>query len=446
MSFATDSRKARLPDQWADSLASAARNEEPAWLHSLRTGAAAELIEHGLPGNKDEAWKYTSLRRVEPLRPVTSEFVADKEVHAEQWQPPVAATGAYGFRFLGNGIHRLDGEIPHGVQLATLAEALEGVHGIEPALLQTVLGNVNVAGRSHAFEALNTALLRDGVVIHVAAGVDAGTCSAQWATSGLNPDRLGNFRLLILLEEDARLEFRDEHRGRHLNLLMQASLARGSELRHVRIQNDMQDSVLLTFSDIHQAENSSYSYHGFEIGGGLVRHEMRCTLAGTGAQADLNGAFVLSDERHVDHHLCVDHAAPSCSSGQFFRGVLDGHSRGVFNGKALIRPGADGSSVRQSNANLLLSDAAEMDTKPELEIYADDVEASHGATVGQLDEQSIFYLRSRGIAEPDARRMLTTAFCRAVSSRLPDRSLADQVGEMLDAAMAGLVIGGGVPA
>ena len=138
-----------------------------------------------------------------------------------------------------------------------------------------------------------------------------------------------------------------------------------------------------------------------------------------------------------DVRVAVDHAAPNCSSEQFFRGVLGGRSRGVFNGRALIREGADGSSVRQSNANLLLSRLAEMDTKPELEIYADEVEASHGATVGQLDETAVFYLRTRGLPEAEARRLLTAAFCQGVTSRVDDAALAETVAQMIDAAMPG---------
>jgi Fe-S cluster assembly protein SufD len=166
-------------------------------------------------------------------------------------------------------------------------------------------------------------------------------------------------------------------------------------------------------------------------------------LAGEAADCAFDGAFVLDRKRHVDNHVSVDHAAPGCSSTQFFRGVLGGSSRGVFNGRALIRSGADGSSVRQSNANLLLSALAEMDTKPELEIYADEVEASHGATVGQLDETAVFYLRSRGLSEDQARRILTMAFCHAVTDRLENSDLAARVSEMIDAAMPGGVLAAG---
>ena len=192
---------------------------------------------------------------------------------------------------------------------------------------------------------------------------------------------------------------------------------------------------MLTSTSVEQAAGSKYRYSGFDLGGGLVRHGLDTKLAGSGAQAEFNGAFVLDRKRHVDNHVSVDHASPACSSTQFFRGVLGGSSRGVFNGRALIRPGADGSSVHQSNANLLLSALAEMDTKPELEIYADEVEASHGATVGQLDDAAIFYLRSRGLSDAQARRMLTAAFCRAVTDRLGDNSLAERLSVMIDAAM-----------
>ena len=228
---------------------------------------------------------------------------------------------------------------------------------------------------------------------------------------------------------------RQNHAGQALNLVLQAQLAAGATLEHVRCQKEAFNSILLTFTEVDQAARSSYAYHGFDLGGGLVRHGINCRLSGPGARAGINGAFVLDQERHVDHHICVDHLAPSCDSEQFFRGVLGGHSRGVFNGKAVIRPGADGSRVRQSNANLLLSRQAEIDTKPELEIYADEVEASHGATVGSLDEGAVFYLRSRGLSEMAARRMLTTAFCRMVTARLPYSDMAGQIADLLEDSM-----------
>jgi Fe-S cluster assembly protein SufD len=254
---------------------------------------------------------------------------------------------------------------------------------------------------------------------------------------------MGNFRLIVLLESGAKLDLVEQFESAApvagaINIVTQVKLAEGARLGHVRVQNESDDAVLLTSTTVEQQARSKYQYSGFDLGGGLVRHGLHAKLAGDEAETVFDGAFVLDRKRHVDNHVSVDHAAPGGNSSQFFRGVLGGSSRGVFNGRALIRPGADGSSVRQSNANLLLSALAEMDTKPELEIYADEIEASHGATVGQLDEAAVFYLRSRGLNEDQARRILTTAFCHAVTDRLEDRDLAERISGMIDRAMPGV--------
>ena len=278
--------------------------------------------------------------------------------------------------------------------------------------------------------------------MHVAEGVRADRLGIRWAFSpGIN-SLLHNCRLVVLLDRGAELRIVEQFQSREptrnaLNVLMQADLGQGARLDHVRLQAESEEAALLSSVAVQQDRDSRYVYSGFDLGGGLVRHDLDARLAGTGAETEIRGAFVLDRRRHVDNHVNVDHAAPGCTSRQFFRGVLGGSSRGVFNGRSLIRAGADGSSVQQSNANLLLSPTAEMDTKPELEIYADEVEASHGATVGQLDESAVFYLRSRGLSEMDARRMLTKAFCRAVLDRLEPGTLAERLSDMLEAAMPG---------
>jgi Fe-S cluster assembly protein SufD len=276
--------------------------------------------------------------------------------------------------------------------------------------------------------------------MHVAADRAPGPVLIRWAFSGSGPALMNQFRVFVLLEPGAKLELveqfeSNEATGHALNVMMQAELGQASSFSHTRAQSESDRAIVLTSTQVRQGGSSRYVYRGFDLGGALARHEFDVRLGGEGASTDLSGAFVLDGKRHVDNHISVDHAAPNCSSEQFFRGVLGGRSRGVFNGRALIRPGADGSSVRQSNANLLLSGLAEMDTKPELEIYADEVEASHGATVGQLDESAVFYLRTRGLSDSEARRMLTSAFCHAVTDRLDDRELASRLSAMLDRAM-----------
>ncbi len=170
---------------------------------------------------------------------------------------------------------------------------------------------------------------------------------------------------------------------------------------------------------------------GFDLGGGLVRHDLHTSLLGSGAKSGINGAYLLDGNRHVDNHARVDHFAAGGFSDQYFRGVAGGSGRAVFNTAVCVHPGADETEARQSNANILLSARAEIDTKPELEIYADEVIASHGATVGQLDELAVFYLRSRGLNEQEARQLLTTAFCQSVSDKLADPVLGEIISQRM---------------
>jgi len=440
----------KLTRHWSELVRDEDMGGGPEWLQALRSGAAKEFLANGLPGKKDEAWKYTSLRRLEEMCPVLGS-VADVTGTGD-WSPLVPRASEFGFRVVDGTLQWLEPETPEGVSMMALADVIARPTEADQACLRPLLEAVDIGGRGRAFEALNTALLRDGVIIRVAAGVDAGLCMAQWRLGSGTTSRLENFRVIIVLEAGARLRLFEQFHGAEpvsrepakvprnfagqaLNLMLQAQLAADATLEHVRLQREASTTVLFTFNEVQQAESSRYSYNGYDVGGGLVRHGINCRLAGPGAHAEINGAFVLDHERHVDHHICVDHLAPSCSSEQFFRGVMGGRSRGVFNGKAIIRPGADGSKVRQSNANLLLSEQAEIDTKPELEIYADEVEASHGATVGALDDQAVFYLRSRGLAKTVARRILTAAFCRTVTDRLQDREMAEQIAALLDVSM-----------
>jgi Fe-S cluster assembly protein SufD len=355
-----------------------------------------------------------------------------------EFPEPLCTPGA-GQVDISNGF--LPENLPDTTTGVTLLPLAEGIEAFEEKL-QRLLACVELKGADKTFTALNTAFLDQGLVIHVAENVKAGSLLLRWAFSAEEAAQLGNFRLILLLEPGAELEIIEQFESvveaaSALNVVTQVDLAEGAVLEHMRVQRESDGVVLLTSTSVEQAAGSKYTYSGFDLGGGLVRHELATKFTGSGAQADINGAFVLDRKRLVDNHISVDHAAPACSSTQFFRGVLGGSSRGVFNGRALIRPGADGSSVKQSNANLLLSPLAEMDTKPELEIYADEVEASHGATVGQLDEDAIFYLRTRGLSDAQARRMLTAAFCHAVTDRLENRSLAETLSGMLDAAMPG---------
>jgi len=421
-----------LAERWSGALGSLQEGSAPAWLLTLRQNAAERFRASGLPHRKVEAWKYTPMRALEgfELAPAVRRASADARL------PEPLCDSAVVVDIVDGNPGALPPGLPEGVDVLPLAE---GIRRFEERI-RPLFEAVDVNGATRAFAALNTALAGQGLVVHVRAGCDAGRLLLRFAASPDTPALLQHVRLFLLLDDGARLDLVEQHQAAEappaaLNLLCQAELGAGATLGHTRVQAESEQSVLLTSTSLEQAADSRYVYRGFDLGASLARHEITVRLGGTGADADIAGAYVLDGRRHVDNHVNVEHFAGGCSSEQFFRGVLGGRSRGVFNGRALIRQGADGSSVRQSNANLLLSPLAEMDTKPELEIYADEVEASHGATVGQLDEGAVFYLRSRGLSDAAARRLLTTAFCHAVTDRVAGRALAGRIADLLDAAM-----------
>jgi Fe-S cluster assembly protein SufD len=425
-----------LAQQWGESLRSAGHAHGPQWLDELRLRASDQLSVHGLPHRKDEDWKYTPLRLLEKLNPAVVVEAGDVSASEDDFPAPLIEDPDYLINIY-DGVATADGASEReGVSVLSLSE---GLKRYEPRLRKHI-ESVDIAGSAQAFAALNTAALGHGLVIHVDEGVDAGTILLRWAQSGKAGPSIHNFRVFLLLGEGARIQLIEQfesaaHAIGALNVFVHLELGTNAVLNHLRVQKEVENSVLMSATRIGQAQGSRYSYAGFDLGGGLVRHDLKTVFNGSGAHASFLGAFVLDGSGHVDNHIHVDHASPACSSEQFFRGVLGGRSRGVFNGKALIQPGADESSVLQSNANLLLSPTAQIDTKPELEIYADEVEASHGATVGQLDEAAIFYLRTRGLNETAARRLLVGAFCRAVTDKLEDPVLAERISEMIDQAM-----------
>ncbi len=440
-----------LPALWLQQLAGHQFSNSTDWLVQARKNAVAEIAAAGrLPGRKDEHWKYFSLQALENSPP---ELGLLQLTGRPVVNPLFAGDGGIVLPVQIGAELSLPGDVlrslPTGLRLLNLQQALADAK--LAGQLQQLVCKLELKGSGRIFEALNTACLDTALIIHVAAGVDAGRLHIEWSQSAAN--RLDNFSLFMLLEKGAALQLletfpgedisSDQH-GPVLNLLTQCELAEAARMDHLRVQAASAQQHLLQFAKISQAKTSQYRYTGFEMGGGLVRNDLDCQLNGSGASADLAAAFIGKGESCIDHHILADHHAKNCRSEQNFRGVLGDRSRGVFNGKALIRPGADGSSVRQSNANLLLSDSAEMNTKPELEIYADEVEASHGATVGQLDELALFYMRSRGLDEAAARRMLTGAFCRSIGNRLIDRKLVEHIEAMLDAAMPGTEYSGEV--
>ena len=422
-----------LAAQWAAAIP---QNDGPApeWVTVLRNNGAEQFRRHGLPTRKDEAWKYTGLGLLDQGG-VQLATKIEPAVSGSSHQPPLVEAGLQ-VNMLNGQMLNQKGESPEGLTVLSLTDALaKGVSGLQ-GLLESLPETQTQASSAHGFSALNTATLESGVVIHVAAGADGGRVLMNCSTQAQDVPSLFNTRLCVILEADAKLELLEQFESTNgaantCNVVLQADLARGASLQHIRFQQESADAVLITRSEVSQQADSEYAYYGFDLGGGLVRHDLHSTLLGSGAKSALNGAYLLDGNRHVDNHARVDHKAPGGFSDQYFRGVASGSGRAVFNTAVCVHPGADETEARQSNANILLSTRAEVDTKPELEIYADEVIASHGATVGQLDEQAVFYMRSRGLSEQEARQMLTTAFCRSVSDKLSDPVLGEVISQRM---------------
>lgn len=425
MSELSSQLAAALPDN---------KGVRPQWLKDIREAGAEQFRTHGLPTRKTEAWKYTGLARLEGSE-VKLASGLDTPLH-ESSRPVPLAESELQLNLLDGQIVAQLGNVPAGLTVLPLADALKnGINGLQTLLESLPRENAKSAS-GHGFSALNSATLESGVVIHAASGTEAGRVSLVWSSSEDEKPLLFNSRVCVILEEGAKLELLEQFEStgdnaNTSNIVFQAELSKEAQLQHIRFQQESENSVLITRTEVSQQENSQYTYFGFDLGGGLVRHDLHASLLGSGAKSAINGAYLLDGNRHVDNHTRVDHFAKGGYSNQYFRGVAGGSGRAVFNTAVCVHPGADETEARQSNANILLSARAEIDTKPELEIYADEVIASHGATVGQLDELAVFYMRSRGLNEQEARQLLTTAFCRSVSDKLADPVLSDIISQRM---------------
>jgi len=385
----------------------------PAWLDDARHQALRAFIERGLPDTRNELWKYTALRALQQRAyaprddEAASRVVADELLRLEGCEGPRAV--------FVNGVFRADlsrlDELAGSIALQPFSDALE--HQPEP--LRFLLAAR--ADGDDGFTLLNRALAADGLVVRVADGarvpqplrvVHVGT-SAVGAVAW-------HLRDLIELGEGASLSVIEHHVGDdasgHLaNIARTITLRARAQLDWTIVQHASQDTTLLRRTDCVLHEDAKLDFHALELGGKLARHELRVDLAGDRAQFASRGAFVLDGRQHSDTEVLVTHRGRDTVSDSLWRGVAGDRARGVVHGRILVQPGADGSDGSFYNKNLLLSPMAEIDTRPALEIYADEVKANHGATVGQLDDNVLFYLRSRGIPLEVARRMLVRAFC-----------------------------------
>lgn len=422
---------------FVESMHQAARNARLpgsgiGWLDAARSEAMQSFLAAGLPSTRDELWKYTALRALERRTyAARDDDAAARSIDESAFALP----GIEGPRLVfANGVFRADlsrlDDLPQGLSLTTLSRALES----QPEPLRFRLARQR--DPRDAFGALNLALASDGVVLRVDAGVRVETPVHIVQLGVPASNEIGwHARNLIEVGEGAQLSLIEHHAGigevaHFSNLVCDSVLHARAKLDLFVLQDASMGTNLIRRSDMHLHEDAYAVAHALELGGALTRHEIRVALNGDRSRFDSSGAFALRGRQHADTELLIEHRGRDSISNSLWRGVADGRARGVFHGAITVHAGADGANAQLSNKNLLLSESAEIDTRPALEIYADEVKAAHGATVGQLDERALFYLRSRGIGAELARMLLVRAFCATALDGIEPRTLHEH-GEAL---------------
>jgi len=409
-----------------DSLAGAFNGD------ASRRSVLDDALRDGLPGPRSEAWKYTSLRALERRNFAAVESAPEVGIELLAGIPSpriVFVNGLY-----SPVLSATDG-LPHGVSLQLLSEVLAA--GTDTARFLAR----RFERHDEIFARLNAALASEGVLLRVEAGVDtAKPLHLVFIGADDGADRAWHLRNLIELREEAKLSLVEHHlaSGAHAhfaNSLTHVHLARGAALDHARIQNESERATSLLRTDAVLGRDARYQRTDLELGAALSRHELNVRLEGDNARLIANGVLLAGGKRHVDTRLGIEHIARDTSCELTWRGLGTGRGRAVFHGGILIREGADGSDAMLSNKNLLLSEGAEIDTQPVLEIHADEVKAAHGATVGRLDANALFYLRSRGLPEDLAQQLLTAAFCREPLAILAHPEIGAALSAQLDRAL-----------
>jgi Fe-S cluster assembly protein SufD len=396
---------------------------EPAWLTEARRAALGRFEAVGLPTTRDEDWRFTSLAGLAGLelgRPARGRAAVAP-------LPQGALPDGARLVFL-NGRFRpdlsSDAGLPAGTVLTTLAEALERA----PEDVRSHLGRL-ARPEAHAFVAANAALFEDGAFLRIPPGARGEAPVSLVHLGDVAAPSAAHPRALVVVGEGARATVEEIYAGVGpylTNAVTELVLAAGATVEHVRLQVEGAAAYHVSVLHAEQAAGSSLSAHAFTLGAKLSRAEIRARLAGEGARVAANGLYMAGGEQLVDNFSWVEHAVPRCTTTESYKGILDGKARGVFSGRIRVLPGAQKTVAQQMSSSLLLSDDAIIDAKPQLEILADDVKCGHGGTVGQLDPAALFYLRSRGVPEGEARSLLIWGFASEMLALVAEPVLRDR--------------------
>jgi Fe-S cluster assembly protein SufD len=411
----------------------AEHGEDPAWLNSARRAAFDSFVEQGWPSTKQEDWRFTDTSPVTRLALLPPPDVAQVEP-SRRFDKGLTQLGVgQGSRgvFL-DGRYRPELSSDTGLGRVTVAPLSSALAEGEPIVAQLLGQHLR---DQNAFLALNTAFMTDGVLVRVPAGhVEEQPIYVVYLAS---KDGVSSFpRTLIWAGEGSRATVVEIHVGADdvatlSNAATEIALQPGARLAYHTIQAPAQTGFHVGHVGVTQKADSVLVAHALSLGGRLIRNDLSILLAEEGAACTLDGLYLASGTSHIDNHTSIDHRKPRTTSREDYRGAVDGKSRAVFSGRIVVRPDAQQTDARQSNRNLLLSEGAKVHSKPHLEIFANDVKCSHGATTGRLDQEALFYLRSRGIGEKEASRLLVRAFLFAGLERVADLPLRNELEQVL---------------
>ncbi len=396
---------------------------EPSWLRKMRRDGIERFADVGFPTTHDEDWRFTNVAPIARTRFAVAPraSVAAPEIFRD--------TNAIRLVFV-NG--HLDSQAPAA--------------GIAAGSLRESLGNSRVAehfsdGRANPFAALNTAFFEDGAFVEIPKGfVLERPLHLVFVSTADQGPAVSHPRNLLVIGPEAQATIIESYVGLgdepyFTNAVTEIVAGEGSVVDHYKFQDERAEAFHIAMLETRQERGSSLATSSLSFGGALVRNDITAVLS-EGAECTLNGLYLAGGRQHVDHHTTIDHARPHAASREFYKGILVGRSTAVFNGRIVVRKDAQKTDAKQTNKNLVLSDEATINTKPELKIFADDVRCTHGATVGQIDAEALFYLRSRGIGEAKAREMLTVAFAQDMLDRVKVESLRSRLEELLSARLS----------
>lgn len=389
------------------------------WLRKLRDDAFARFCETGFPTTHDEDWRFTN---VSAIARADFSLAAEARISETDLRPWRVEGAAAQLVFVnGHFARELSsfGNLPKGVTIAGLREQITS----SPDSVEAHLGRY-LDIRRDPFAALNTAFAEDGAYVQVRRGtVVEAPIHLLFVSTESDVPSMAHPRNLLVFEDESQGTVIEEYVSLGGGTILSNSATElvageNATVSHYMIEREHRETFNVSTLRIQQERSANVASHSLLLGGGLVRNNVHPVLAGEGGECLINGLFVGEGRQHLDNYMYVEHARPHCSSRQFYNGILDGHAHGVFHGRIVVHKDAQKTDAKQTNRNLLLSDDAQIDTKPQLEIYADDVKCTHGATIGQIEENALFYLQSRGIDEISARRLLLLAFASECLDRM----------------------------